>query len=880
VYRAIITSGIGVGLFAALLASAPAQDQPPPDKGGKPEKKGSRPRDEYPDYFKTPETLQEYWDAVQFELEVGKTELAARLLSEMLKRATNEQDLVDLDEKVGTAALLKLRVVPKWSDDPKINQQAIKDANELADKVSQALRNILGDPKRIAKFIHNLSGDQEEHDFAARELYRSRSLAIPYLVEELRTVKGEDRDVILALLPKLAPETVMPLTAALDIPDDNLRVDLIEVFVKRGAKSAVPFLWHLAGSPKYPERVRNKALSAIVYLTGIETGKLPPAPVALTREAERYYRHQVPMDVPGSLVWRWDGKALVTGVPGSPKATPSQAEEYYGLRFAREALDIDPTFLPAQVALLSLALDKGMERSGVDQPLAKAAPDVQELIATVNPDLVILVLERALAEKRTPVVLGAARALGELAEPRALRPTGRGEPALVQALTYPDRRVQMATAEAMLRIPAAPSPTAAGRVVDVLRRAAAIDTETKIKPTALVGFADDAIADAVAAAVRRNGWEVVKVHTGNEALRRLKQAADVDALLIDSRLPDPGLAYLLAQLREDPALAGLPLWLVMPLHTQEGLRDRLAQIDDDLRAFRRHREALMEERQRTEANYLVAKEPAAAGYRTRLAQIDQELTGLTAAKEDTMLADRRRAEQDRLTAPPGREPSLRRLIEHYRNVWLLPESAARDAATLRRVLADPSAESAGKPLTDAERKDYAERSLQWLARIAKGELAGYDFRPAADALYQALQSHALSDGAITAAIEATSRLPGSKPQGALAAVVADTKRTVAVRTAAASELLRTMQQGTPALSAEQLKALDAVRSAPATDVRLREAVALVIGATRPDARQTGERLKAFEPRPPAPKEEKKEEKKDEGKDEKKDEKKEDKPEKP
>src|SRR5439155_21256310 len=92
----------------------------------------------------------------------------------------------------------------------------------------------------------------------------------------------------------------------------------------------------------------------------------------------------------------------------------------------------------------------------------------------------------------------------------------------------------------------------------------------------------------------------------------------------------------------------------------------------------------------------------------------------------------------------------------------------------------------------------------------------------------------------------------AKPQGELAAVVTDTKRSVAVRVAAASELLRHMQQNTPALPPAQVQALDAVRSAKDSDARLREAVALVIGATRPDVRLTGERLKGFEPRPPAP----------------------------
>src|SRR5262249_34202855 len=154
----------------------------------------------------------------------------------------------------------------------------------------------------------------------------------------------------------------------------------------------------------------------------------------------------------------------------------------------------------------------------------------------------------------------------------------------------------------------------------------------------------------------------------------------------------------------------------------------------------------------------------------------------------------------------------------------------------------------GQPLTDAERKDYAERSLRWLDRIAKGELVGYDFRPAEDALYKALRSTGLSDGALGAAIDAVSRLPGAKPQQELAWGVTATKRWPAVRVAAATALVRHMQQNTPALPAEQVTALDAVRSAKDTDARLREAVALVIGATRPDARLTGQRLKDFEPR--------------------------------
>ncbi len=369
------------GVIAAVLAFAaaqdkPAPDQPPPDKPGKPIPKKLDKKDQYPDYFKQPETVQEYWGALQFELGVGRPDIGARLLRELVKRAVNEQELVDLDEKVGTSAFLRLRLIPKWSDDPKANAQAIKDADDLAGKVSKALQNILGNRERIAKFVKNLSGDREEHDFAAKELYRSRAMAIPPLIDELRTAKGEERDAILALLPGLSRETTAPLVAALDIRDDALRSELIDVLVKRGSREAVPSLWYLMGSRQFPDRLRNKARGALAYLTETELARLLPAYIPLTREAERYYGHQVPLEANDNIVWRWDPKAntLVTGLPGTPKVTASRAEEYYGLRFARQALDLAPMYAPAQQVLLALALEKGVERSGLDAPLGRARP--------------------------------------------------------------------------------------------------------------------------------------------------------------------------------------------------------------------------------------------------------------------------------------------------------------------------------------------------------------------------------------------------------------------------------------------------------------------------------------------------------------------------
>jgi hypothetical protein len=181
----------------------------------------------------------------------------------------------------------------------------------------------------------------------------------------------------------------------------------------------------------------------------VAPSKLLPAKIALTRLAEQYYQHKVLFADPNAVaVWRWDDatKKLVQGWPGAAVVTKDKAEEYYGTRFAKEALAFDPSYAPAQIVLLSLALEKGAALAG-GAP-GKETPAVKDLLSTVNPDLITAVLERALDDHRAEVILPAVKALGDVDDVRAGRPGSRGEPALVRALNYPDRRVQMAAADA------------------------------------------------------------------------------------------------------------------------------------------------------------------------------------------------------------------------------------------------------------------------------------------------------------------------------------------------------------------------------------------------------------------------------------------------
>jgi CheY-like chemotaxis protein len=569
-----IRFAVGVAFLATLVTCAPAQDkQPPPDKQPaqkeKPKEPPPKPKDPYSEFFKKPTTIDEYWDAIQYELKAGKYDLAAEHLHGLVGLKPTGEDLAKIESDAGGArALLRLRSVPKWSDDTKIDKQARKEAEDLLFILGQYHT----DPARIDTFIRNLGGEGEEHTpeeraYALRELQKAGAAAVPPLIEVIRATKGLERQRYVTTLSKLPKEAGPPLVAALDIPDNSLRLDLIGVALQRADTSVVPSLWHLAAAPSHSEGVREAASKALAAILQVPYDKLPAAKIALTREADRHYNHQAFGDAPVVAVWRWDGKALVRGWAGAPTVPVSKAEEYYGLKYARQALDLDPAYEPAQVIFLSLALDKA------DAPTPEGkVPNLHKLLATVNPELVTAVLERALTDRRPGVILGAIKGLTDLAEARANRPRTQGQPALVRALYYPERRVQMAAAEALIRIPGPNPPLAGPRVVEVLRRAAAAEPSEKDAPKVLVGYFNAEMGQEVAKAVEKAGMQPVRVNTGREALLRLGEAADIDAILIDANLPDPGLSSLLAQLRADVNVGDLPLVLAAPKERVESLR--------------------------------------------------------------------------------------------------------------------------------------------------------------------------------------------------------------------------------------------------------------------------------------------------------------------
>ncbi len=799
-----LSAVLAAGLALTATGLGQDKDKPPPPEGDRPAAPiiKSDPRR----FFKAPETAPEFWRALRYEIAIGKYDIAAEYLRGFLGRNPTDEELLQIEAKEGISAFLQLLTIPRWSDDKKVDAEARKNAAELVARVNVVVRKQLGDPKRIAKFVANLKATEEERTYAIGELRKAGALAVPALVAELiRTVNDADEHhAVLSALPYLADDAHPALIAALDVDNPTIRAELIDVLVEKSETRAVPHLWYLSAAKAMAGTVRAKATEALKRFLPRQSGKLPEAHVALTDEARRYHQHKVPFgDSQRVTVWQWDGKQLTSEI-----VPVSKAEEYVGLRFARQALALKPDHEPAQQVFLALAVEKGFERAGMDQPLSKGAPEVKELLGSASGPLLTAVLEQALADRRTAVVLGTVRALGDRAEVAALKSADRGTPALIRALYYPDRRVQMAAADAVLRIPSTPSPQVSTRVVEILARAVAAEPEANAKPRArlLVAFATEDASQAVGQAAQKAGFDAVRVHSGREALLRLNEASDIDMLVVDAGLPGYGLESLLGQLRADVNAGLLPLLLVAPTGREPVLRDLVER-------FRQETRRLEDSKLRDRAQDLRSHEE------------DLKRLRQTYANENERLRE-----------------AYERFTEGRPNVWIAADSQVRDADRLKAEVQERLKETKVPPLTEAERKAYAAEAILWLARLGRGEIAGYDIQPAENAIVQALRSDELA----APAAEAAARLANPRAQRELAMVLLDNKRPAPLRAKAAEELVVSLQlRGSSLLSPH----LDGLKSLYETtsEAQLKPLVAQVFGSLRPSAAETGQRLQRYVP---------------------------------
>ncbi|MFO0949108.1 MAG: HEAT repeat domain-containing protein [Planctomycetota bacterium] len=547
----------------------PAEEKPGPD-GASAEKPGEPkdPRVEkiLPDagtdiqrMHDLPQTAEQFYRVIDRDLTFGRLDQAKAHLEQLLARPDfTPATALMLREKYGSSLPIKVSTHPELRE---LGEQ-------LSKRFNDASRDQARNAERIQHFIENLAKSPNERSYALRQLRISGPYAIPYFIQAIES-SGKNRPEYEAAMLELKPEVWPAVAAILDSGDPllmNLAIDLLRQYA---VPRAADFLWYYSASPQVPAGVRANALETLSYLTDKPVPLLPAASDALVAVADRYYRHRGNLGETTDLVpiWRWqDGQLTVT------EESYTAAEQYFGLKAARQAVELDPENRKAAVLLVSTALEKSVEKSGIENLAPTLREGEVETVLSAGPALMSEVLAQAIRDGRSAVALGAVRALGEIGSADLVADHGGQVGALGRALNFPDPRVQFAAALAVLQIHPPKFFPHASRVVDTL--IGAIDNESR--PRAVVISESSIRGNELGTLLNEMGLAPAIGVGGRQGFKAAVAVGGLELILVEAGIQDWALDQTLANLRADARTAGVPVYVVAESTSRDAIERKVA----------------------------------------------------------------------------------------------------------------------------------------------------------------------------------------------------------------------------------------------------------------------------------------------------------------
>ncbi|MEW4570214.1 hypothetical protein AB1L88_20295 [Tautonia sp. JC769] len=506
-------------------------------------------------FAKPPETPLELWSAITYLTRVGLADQAVPLLDRFLQAEPDDDTLLTIRDRFGIGSILRLQ------DDPRTADRV----GEVLTRLNAAARRNAQREDRIRRYVGLLTGSPLQQSEALTRLGESGPYAVPILLEAIDALPPDsaDRALLVANMGRLQRRAVPPLIAGLDAPDPQLAADVASALGRIGDRRALPFLIADAASTDADRSpLATEAADAVLRLTGVPIDRLPQPPARfLLDEARRYLLGSYEFPGPQVVLWTWDDEA---GTVAPENVPPSEVETVFGLRFAEAARALAPDDRDAQAILTTFQVREVLRQA---DPADLAVPgELPEALAAelvgLGPEALADALRLALRAETfeaAPALIAALALTGD-AEMLASDPPSP----IVQALSAPDRRVQLAAARAIVSLdPARPFP-GSSRVVPSLARA--LDS-TLVQPQVVVVSGNATTLTTVASSLRDRGFEPITAPSAEEGFLRAAESAGVDAVIVDPAfLRGPRDARdLLIDLRADARTARLPVLLPLPI---------------------------------------------------------------------------------------------------------------------------------------------------------------------------------------------------------------------------------------------------------------------------------------------------------------------------
>lgn len=406
---------------------------------------------------------------------------------------------------------------------------------------------------QIERNIKNLSGDLRARLVGRDGLVRAGEYAVPQLFEQLvgstnPALSAEVRQVLV----DMGRQAVGPLTAGImDIPPAKQEV-VAGVLGDIRYRSAVPVLHQLArGSAN--AGVRAAAERALQNITGgFDTNS--PVTDSYLELAESYYSVSASLtSFPGEpmqLLWRSQG--------GKIFAVPIKTEVFHhtaAMEAAEKALALDAKNERALALWLSANFirEESTPKDYKNPAIPESRRDGMFYAVAAGPSAAQRVLGRGLDSRNASLTRKAIAALSRTAGPAVLASMGGERNALLEALRFPNRRVQLESALALGAAQPTDSFAGSERVVPILASAVR-DAGAKF---AVVVAADAESQQVLVGMLRGQGYTVLPPGNSlDQVAQGIAEAPGVD--LVVTNLPTRATDELLSTARGDFRLFAAP----------------------------------------------------------------------------------------------------------------------------------------------------------------------------------------------------------------------------------------------------------------------------------------------------------------------------------
>ena len=383
-------------------------------------------------------TVEENWNDFLHYTMIGRFELANSYGQQLVESQPDPTELLDLADgnPEGYRLLLKMHAD---------SEQLREVSGQVLDLIEEGRYIRRTDAKIIGQEIRRLSTTIRARIAAEQRLKNAGEYAIPYMLTALADeARRSEFAYITEALPKIGRSAIRPLTAALQMDDVAVKVEIIRALGKIGYFEPLPYL-KLIVEKSDSEQLRAQASTAIEQIDA-NAMKIPAAELFF-RLGEMYYDQDDSVSASAEYdfanVWFWDTE---TRALNRQQVNKGYFDELMAMRSSEWALKADPAV--GKAIGLWIASFFRAESVGEAMPnyFGEGHADAMTYATTAGPEYLHQALERAIEDGDAYVALGVVEAMAVNAGEKSLLYRLGTDLPLAKALSFSDRKVRYSAA--------------------------------------------------------------------------------------------------------------------------------------------------------------------------------------------------------------------------------------------------------------------------------------------------------------------------------------------------------------------------------------------------------------------------------------------------